>query len=180
MVEESNYCNCVKKKSILDSFRFLGSSLDSLVENLGGNNFKHLNREFDCEVLDLVKQKGYYPIEYKCNFEKFDEMLLSKNEFYSSLSGKVISDKGYQNVVKVWNEFEMKTRKDYHDFYLKCDVLSLADVSQKSRNRCLKDYGLYTGHYLRGPALSWDAMLSVTKVKLDLISDVDMYLLFEN
>ena len=107
-------------------------------------------------------------------------MLLSKNEFYSSLSGKGSSDKGYQNVVKVWNESEMKTRKDYHEFYLKCDVLSLADVFQKSRNRCLEDYGLCTSHYLRGPTLSWDAMLSVTKVKLDLISDVDMYLLFEN
>ena len=34
-----------------------------------------------------------------------------------------ISDKEYEHVLNVWNKFEMKTMKDYHDLYLKCDVL---------------------------------------------------------
>ena len=55
----------------------------------------------------------------------------------------------------------------------------LADVFKKFRNRCLENHGLYPSHHLRAPALSWDAMLSATKVELDLISDVDMYSFFE-
>ena len=46
-----------------------------------------------------------------CNFERFNETLPSRNEFYSSLSGKEISDKEYQNVYKIWNKFEMKVIK---------------------------------------------------------------------
>ena len=59
----------------------------------------------------------------------------------------------------------MKTMKDYHDLYLKCEVLSLADVFEKFRNNSLKNYGLYPSHYLRAPGLSWDAMLKMTKVE---------------
>ena len=59
----------------------------------------------------------------------------------------------------------MKTMKDYHDLYLKCDVLLLADVFEKFRNNSLKNYGLCPSHYLSAPALSWDAMLNMTNVK---------------
>ena len=53
------------------------------------------------------------------NFEKFKEKSPSKEKFYSSLTGKKISNKGYEHALKVWNKFEMKTTKDYHDLYLK-------------------------------------------------------------
>ena len=69
--------------------------------------------------------------------------------------------------------------KDNHNLYLKCDVLLLADVLEKFRDGCLENYILCSNHYLSGPALSWDTMLSMTEVELDLISDVGMYLFFE-
>ena len=56
-----------------DSFPFLSSSSDSLVKNLNWNNFKYLSQEFDSNVLDLVKQKGFYPNEYMSDFKKFKE-----------------------------------------------------------------------------------------------------------
>ena len=55
----------------------------------------------------------------------------------------------------------------------------LVDVFEKFRSYSLKNYGLYAKHYLSTPALSWDAMLDITKVELELISDADMYLFFE-
>ena len=58
--------------------------------------------------------------------------------------------------------------------YLKCDVLFLADVFEKIRNNSLKNYGLCASHYLSAPSLSWDAMLKMTKVGLELIPDPDM------
>ena len=98
------------------------------------------------------------------NFEKFKEELPSKERFHSSLTGKKISGKEYENVLKVWNKSEMKTMKGYHNLYLECDVLLLADVFQKFKNNSLQNYGLSPRHYLSAPALSWNAMLNMTKV----------------
>ena len=63
---------------------------------------------------------------------------------------------------------KIKTVKDYHDLCLKCNVLLLADVFEKFRNNSLKNYGLCQSHYLRAPGLSWDGMLKVTKLSLNL------------
>ena len=61
------------KVRFIGSFQFLSSSLDSLVINSGKDDFKYLSQEFDNNVLDLVKQKGFYPYEYISDFEKFKE-----------------------------------------------------------------------------------------------------------
>ena len=68
---------------------------------------------------------------------------------------------------------------DYHDLYLKTDVLSLADGFEKFISTCLDYYGLDRCHYFNSPRLSWDAMLKMTKIKLDLISDIHMHLFIE-
>ena len=85
----------------------------------------------------------------------------------------------YQHVLNLRNKFEMKTMKDYHDLYLQCNVLLSGDAFEKFRIRCLENCGLSPSHYLNTPALSWDKRFSISKVEKDLISDVDMYLLFE-
>ena len=92
------------------------------------------------------------------------------------LTGKKISDKEYDHVLKVWNKFEMKIMKDYYNFYFKSDVLLLADVFENFRNNSLKNYRLCLSLYLSPPALSWDAMLKITKIKLELISNLDIYI----
>ena len=50
-----------KRLSFIDSFQFLSSSLDSLVKHLSQHDVKYLSHQFDNNVLDLVKQKGFYP-----------------------------------------------------------------------------------------------------------------------
>ena len=153
--------------SFIDSFQFPSSSLHSLVKNLSKDDFEYLSQEFDNNVLDLGKQKGFYPYEYMRDFEKFKEELTSKEKFYSSLMNRKITDKEYEHVLNVWNEYDMETMKDYHNLYLKCDVLLLADVFEKFRNNSLKNYGLYPSHYLSAPGLSWDAMLKMTKLNFN-------------
>ena len=73
----------------------------------------------------------------------------------------------------------MKKKKNYHDLYLKCDVLLLADVFEKFRNNSLKNYGLCSSHYLSVKGLSWDAMLKMTKIELEFIPAPDMFTFFE-
>ena len=96
------------KLVFIDSFYFLSSSSDSLIKNLGKNDFKYLSQESDSNVLDLVKQKRISPYNYTSDSEKFKEESPSKEKFYSSLTGKNISDKEYDHVLKVWNKFEIK------------------------------------------------------------------------
>ena len=69
---------------------FLSSSLDRLVKNLGKTDFKYFKQEFDANILDFVKQKGFYPYESIRDFEKFKEELPRKEKFYSSLTSKEI------------------------------------------------------------------------------------------
>ena len=73
------------------------------------------------------------------DFEKFKEELPSKEKFYSSLTDRKITNKASEHVPNVWKKFEMKTMKDYHGLYLKCDVLLLADVFENFRNNSLKN-----------------------------------------
>ena len=68
---------------------------------------------------------------------------------------------------------------DYHNRYLKKDVLLLADDFEKFINTCLKHYGLDPCHYFSSPGLSWDTMLKMTGVKLEKIPDIDKYLFIE-
>ena len=113
------------------------------------------------------------------DFAKFKEELPSKEKTYSSLTDGKISGKEFDNVLNVWNKSEMKTMEDYHDLHLKCDILLLADVFEKVRNNNLKNYGLCPSHYLSAPALSWNAMPKMTKIKLELIPYCDKQIFFE-
>ena len=69
---------------------------------------------------------------------------------------------------------------DFHNHYLKKDVLLLSDVFEKFIFTCLKYYGLDPCHYFSSPGLSWDAMLKMTKVELEKISNADMHLFIES
>ena len=73
----------------------------------------------------------------------------------------------------------MENMSDYHDHYLKKDVLLLADVFEKFIGTCLKYYGLDPCPYFSSPGLSCDAMLKMTGIKLEKISDTDEYLFIE-
>ena len=61
----------------------------------------------------------------------------------------------------------MKNVSDYHEHYLKKDVLLLADVFQKFIDTCMKFYGLDPCHYFSSPELSQDEMLKVTEIELE-------------
>ena len=166
----------------------MNSGLDKLVKNLSDEDFKYLVEEFGSENLELLKQKGDYPYEYMNSFERFnEEKLPARKYFYSSTKdgkigddGKIsdghISFKDYLTCEKIWDEFDIKDMGDYHDHYLKKDILLLEDVLKKIVDTCLKFYGLDSCHYFSSPGLSWDAMLNMTGVKLEEISHIDKYL----
>ena len=120
------------------------------------------------------------------SFERFnEEKLPAKKYFHSSIKDGKIGDDGHIDVndyltcKRTWNKFEMKNMGDYHDHYLKKDVLLLAGVFERFIDAWLKYYGLDHCHYFSSPGLSWDAMLKMTNTELEKISDIDKYLFIE-
>ena len=168
------------KIRFIDSFKFMSTSLDNLVNNLPDDAFNNLERYYKGEKLSLVKGKGFYPYEYMDSLERFKENKLPPKEaFYSILTGEGISNEDYERVKKVWKVFGMKTLQDYHDLYNVTDVLLLADVFENFRNICMENYKLDPAHYFTAPGLAWDACLKITGVELELLSDIDMLLMIE-
>ena len=159
---------------------FMPSSLSKLTSNLEKDQFRNLQSMYEGEQLALLKCKGVYPYEYVDSLDKLAETQLPPKEaFYSRLSGDNISDEDYEHAQKVWEAFDCKILKDYHDLYLKSDVILLADVFETFRDLCMTNYELDPAWYHTAPGLAWNAALKVTKVELELLSDPDMLLMFE-
>ena len=163
----------------IDSFKFLQTSLANLVGNLQSNDFNNTKQVFKRNT-ELLTRKGVYPYDYVSSLDKLSETQLPpKEEFYSRLNDEDISDEDYQHAINVWNTFGCKTIRDYHDRYLKSDVLLLSDVFENFRATCLKHYKLDPAHYFTSPALAWDACLKETGQQLQLLHDYDMLMMFE-
>ena len=164
----------------LDSFQFMSSSLDNLVKHLPDEAFKYTKQEFKKEQFNLMKQKGVYPYDHMDSFEKFNKTELpTKEQFYSILNNEHISDEQYKHAQNVWDTFKLQSIGQYHDLYLKSDVLLLADVFENFRKTCIQYYKLDPCHYFTSPGLSWDAMLKMTNIKLELMTDINMFQFIE-
>ena len=164
----------------LNSFQFMSSSLDNLIKNLPDETFKYTKQVFKNEQFNLMKQKGIYPYDHMDSFDKFNETKLPvQQHFYSILNNEHISDEQYKHAQNVWDTFNLKTMGDYHDLYLKSDILLLADVFENFRKTCIQYYKLDPCHYFTSPGLSWDAMLKMTNIKLELMVDIDMFQFIE-
>ena len=127
----------------IDSLQFLNASLDTLVANLakeGESRFQNVSSHFsNANERNLLLRKGVYPYDYMSFWERFDEQELPPmTAFYNKLSENGISEEDYAHAQTVWETFCMTTMGNYHDLYLKTDVLLLSDVFENFRNLCLK------------------------------------------
>ena len=130
---------------------------------------------------ELMTRKGVYPYEFFDSWEKFEEhQLPSKDEFFSSLTDSNISDEEYRHAQNVYNTMQMQSLREYHDFYLLCDVLLLSDVFETFRDMCMEHYQLDPAHFYTVPGLSWDSALKMTDVKLELLTRIDQHLFIED
>ena len=160
---------------------FLSSSLDRLVQNTPKADLSITRLLYpDLLHFNLMTRKGVYPYEYMNTFDRFDETFLPlQSEFYSSLSDESTSDQDYQHAQQVWSTFNCRNIGDYHDLYLKTDVLLLADVFENFRKTAMTTYGLDPAWYYTLPGYSWDCLLKLTNISLEQITEPDMYLFME-
>ena len=145
------------------------------------NTYKLCNN--DNKRFVLLLRKGVYPYEYmdNNNGNRFNKISLpSKEEFYSSLNMSNISDKEFEYAKNVCNTLNIKHLGEYHNLYVQIDTALLANMFENFRKVCLKEYKLEPCYFVSAPGLAWTAMLKLTNVKLELLTDVDMLLMFED
>ena len=100
-------------------------------------------------------------------WEKFNETTLpEKREFHCNLNLEDITDEDYMHAKRICKDFEIKKIGEYHDLYLKSDVLLLADVFENFRKMCLEIYELDPTKFILAPRLAWQAALKKTQVKI--------------
>ena len=168
----------------IDSYQHLSESLSVLATALrdkGSGSFHYTSKDIaDEQKRDLLLRKGVFCYSYLDDTKKFDERRLpAREKFFNDLEQENISEQDYKHACKVWKSFRCRSLGDYHDVYLKSDLLILADVFENFRRFCLLNYELDAAHYLSGPQLAYDALFKLTGVELDLLTDIDMYEMVE-
>ena len=165
-----------KQLKFIDLFQFMSTSLATLVNNLkksGIENFKCMKNEFGDDI-ELLLRKGMYPYSFMDNWDKFklSPNALKQDDFIDDLTGKNISNDDFEFFNLVCNKMNIKNMGEYHDLYLKTDVLLLADVFENFRKVYNNYYKLDPCHYISSPGLSWDACFKMTKKELELLTEL--------
>ena len=127
-------------------------SINELIEKFS-RMYKFCNG--DLKKFVLLLRKSVYPYEHMDSWEKFNETSLPpKEDFYSELTLKDISDKDYSHTQKVLEEY-CADMGDYHDSYVQTDTLLLGDVFEKFRDKCIEIYGLDLSYFYSALELAW-------------------------
>ena len=109
------------------------------------------------------------------DWKKFNENLLPEKEYvYSHLNMEDIKYADYPQAKRVCKDFKIRDLGDYHDLYVQGNTLLLADVSEIFQNMYPKIYELDLAYFFSAQGLAGKATLKKIKVKLDLLTDIDM------
>ena len=128
--------------------------MDSLTNNLVRGGKKLFGSEkFNSKQYELLTRKGIYPYGYMSSWDRFGEGFPPKEAFYSKLNMTGVSSNDYEHAKSVWREFGIRNLGEYHDLYLKTDVVLLANVFEAFRGVCLKNYDLDPAHLYTAPGL---------------------------
>ena len=190
----------------LDSLLFVQASLDSVAKSMAPEDFtciKGLALELGFrgqgkltveEAFSLLRRKGVYPYEWFDDEAKWNACALPPIQAFVSLLQHGTSDyhqltpkdrstleEDYAFAGQVWQRFGLQTFREYHDLYLRLDVLLLADVFERFRNVFMTGFGIDPCHYYTLPGAGWEAALKKTGSVLELFGpgEEDKYIFCE-
>ena len=172
-----------------DSLSFLNASLSELMNNLLLNKSHTfpiidqlgLYEPNECKKKKMILQKGIYPYEYVTSIEKLrrTKRIPKQKHFFSTLTNSSVSDADYAHSKKVFKAFQCQDLVDYTELYCTMDVGILAEVVSQFRKLVLDNFKLDCCHYISTPQMSFDCMLWLTKVEIELLTDIDQILFIE-
>ena len=175
----------IGRMQFLDSFQFASESLEKLAASLTDEDLILMRKEFpDEEQFELMRKKGVFPYDMLTDIDVItnDNVIPfpSKDKFFNKLKDEAVKDADWEHGKEVFEKYCLsRTFGEYHDIYLRVDVLLLADFFEKYRKMCMANYGLEPLHYFTAPGMAWDSALKMTDVVLELITAEDQYLFLE-
>ena len=168
--------NLIKQKCLSCNKNYSNKIGEELKKRLK-NTFKFSNNDINKFIFLL--RKGVYYYEYMDNWERFNETALpEKEEFYSNLSIGDITDADYMHAERVCKVFQLKNVGECQNLYLKSSTLLLNDFFKNFRKMYLKIYELDPAKFLSAPGLEWQAVLNKAVVKLELLTNINVLLMF--
>ena len=172
---------------IIDSFKFLTTSLEKLVANLPASAFTLFDSMFDSDQsvdsLNLIKEKEIYPYTYMTDHSKFAEIELPPLENWKNSldNGKQqITEEELQKVKPVFDSFQCRNLEDYRNLYLKCNTLLLACVFEEFRRLCMNTYGQDCAHHYSASNLAGDAFRKTCRDNIQLLTNREHLEIVEN
>jgi hypothetical protein len=176
----------IGKMKFVDSYALISASLDNLAKAMAPQDFKYTDqliwqgKNLTPRQIELVHKKLPYPYDYLNSNERMAESTpLAQKDFYNIMTDSNISDADYKLYLTILSELNIKTNQEFHDLYLSLDVLQLTDVVEKARENFLTNDKLDMLYYISLPQLSYQSMLRMTGVKIEQLTDLDMYQFFE-
>lgn len=173
-----------KKIHIGDSFHFLSLSLERLVESIRKDDNLELNMEnferffavfrkrypwvSDNEI-DHILRKNIFPYKFFTDSTKLDvviadfikifEPVNENTKFFSERVTVEDLQKSYEDTKHVIETFHCDNARDYHDLYLCCDVMQLADIFNRSMEILWESHKIHLPRYIGMPSATWAAFL---------------------
>jgi hypothetical protein len=164
----------------LDSYRYLQASLDNATKSMEDKDFKFTRICYPDESdFQLLRKKGSVPYSFYTSHDSFNETNLTHEMFFNDLKDEMESEETYLKAKKIWDNFNCRNHIDFISLYLKSNVLLLADCFEKFRDVNMKNFKIDPCHCYSVPGLTWQGGLKFTKIKLDLLDNVDDVLFFE-
>ena len=165
----------------IDSYRFLSSSLDKLVQNLDENDFKMLKKEFP-DKWQYLNKKLAYPYQYFNSIDEYQKPVdnLEKEDFFSKLKNRGPDDDEIERTKEIIKLFDMKTAEELTKLHCKSDVILLPDVIEKFVRVFSEEYGINPPYCVSLHGYTYQCALKYTDIKLQTLQDKDLILLIEN
>ena len=136
---------------------------------------------YSVRTLNYFSAKVYTHMIIWTTSTGFNETKLPPREaFYNTLTESDIGEEDYDYALKIWNAFKCETMYDFHTLYMKCDVALICDVFEHFCKIAHSDYKLDPKYYITLPSFSFDAMLKLSRVELELLTCPDAYLFLES
>ena len=182
------------KIRFVDTLQFMPSSLSALVKNVKKGGLENLDviksgfhklmpwfKEPTIEQLKLFTKKHSFPFKFLSDKSKFEANVKvpGREEFTNDLTGEKISDKHWERVKEVINEFKLERFCDYTKFYCNSDVLLLAQVWVNYARTGYNSYGLDPTYVYSAPSYSYECCFYHTKAKVQCITDERMLSLIQ-
>ena len=175
-LEYKNFKDDLREYKCLSCNKIYQRKFDGKLKERFFNTYKF--SDYNNNNFILLLRKRVYPYEYMDDCEKFNETTLpEKEDFYSHLNMADITDADYALAKRISKDFEIKNIGEYYDLYVQSDKLLLADVFENFRNMCLEIFELDPSKFLSAPGLAWQAAFKKSKVKLDLLTDINVLLM---